>query len=450
MATKKASWTEQLIHGKYVGLDDKLRAGTLEARLSGKGVMFFWRVDVRPKTYRYRIGPWDSSSPPLKAEPTDIGFSRTAAKACADAYASIHVSETWGDKGGYPARILAEETKRIADDQRALAQKQIKDLEEQANRTHQSYTLARLISEYVGHQERLAKSSAREAKNIFDKYILRANPQLATMTASDIDSEQIADAIRAVNEQGKGRTANKLRSYLRAAFAMAAKAKTNPAIPLTFKEFRIKHNPVSDVAVIGGANKTAKAPLSTDGLILYWRSIENLPGIEGHILRLHLMTGAQRIAQLCRLKKSDVQGDEIVLLDPKGKRQQARVHRVPLIKSAKSDIDALVKIQTKGDQLISTDGGATEAWASTVNDYAKRAMVKKGFTLKNTRSGVETLLSSKGVSREIRAQLQSHGLSGVQQASYDGHDYRREKLFALETLYSTLNQIKGPKVVNLR
>jgi hypothetical protein len=42
------------------------------------------------------------------------------------------------------------------------------------------------------------------------------------------------------------------------------------------------------------------------------------------------------------------------------------------------------------------------------------------------------MLASLKVSRDIRAQLQSHGLSGVQQRHYDRHDYLAEKRDGLE------------------
>jgi hypothetical protein len=45
-----------------------------------------------------------------------------------------------------------------------------------------------------------------------------------------------------------------------------------------------------------------------------------------------------------------------------------------------------------------------------------------------------------GVSREIRGQLQSHGLTGVQARHYDGHDYMPEKLQALELLFAVINR----------
>jgi hypothetical protein len=49
-------------------------------------------------------------------------------------------------------------------------------------------------------------------------------------------------------------------------------------------------------------------------------------------------------------------------------------------------------------------------------------------------------LASLRVSQEIRGHLLSHGVTGVQAASYDGHDYAPQKLEALETLHRFLTE----------
>lgn len=53
------------------------------------------------------------------------------------------------------------------------------------------------------------------------------------------------------------------------------------------------------------------------------------------------------------------------------------------------------------------------------------------FNLRDIRRTVETMLASLGVNKDIRAQLLSHGISGVQAAHYDRHDYIDEKRTAL-------------------
>jgi hypothetical protein len=43
----------------------------------------------------------------------------------------------------------------------------------------------------------------------------------------------------------------------------------------------------------------------------------------------------------------------------------------------------------------------------------------------------ETTLASLGVSQDLRAQIQSHGLGGIQQKHHNRHDYSDEKREAL-------------------
>ena len=62
------------------------------------------------------------------------------------------------------------------------------------------------------------------------------------------------------------------------------------------------------------------------------------------------------------------------------------------------------------------------------------------FQAKRIRSGVETALASLRVSQETRGHLLSHGVTGVQAASYDGHDYAPQKLEALQTLHRYLTE----------
>ncbi len=42
------------------------------------------------------------------------------------------------------------------------------------------------------------------------------------------------------------------------------------------------------------------------------------------------------------------------------------------------------------------------------------------------------MLAGMGVSKDLRAQLQSHGLSGIQERHYDKHSYIDEKRITLE------------------
>lgn len=59
---------------------------------------------------------------------------------------------------------------------------------------------------------------------------------------------------------------------------------------------------------------------------------------------------------------------------------------------------------------------------------------------------METVLASLRVSQRIRGHLLSHGVTGVQAASYDGHDYAPQKLEALDTLQQFLTETSASVV----
>ena len=445
--------------GKYklvpIGGDASLTYGSLEARLGAIGdVTFFWRLDFLRKTIREKIGLWDRSAPPKQVSRTPYGFTKAAAIKQAQAFAQIHTDwlrSTAG--GGYPAYLLDLEQTKLLDEQtkNSEAIEQAKQAAELAVKAAEQrrYTFANLLIAYADYLQSQGKQAAYDARNILRNHVIAKHPLLAARVARDITDEQIADVIRIINESGKDRTANKARSYIRAAFTMAIKAKTSPKLPLALKGFNIRTNPVATVSVIEGANRTDKNPFNSSEMQTYWQAIESVQGARGAILRLHLLTGAQRIAQLCRVQFADIGDDSIKLFDAKGKRNEPREHLVPLTPLAMIQVEQLRAINRNGPHLISLNHGKIACSTPTLNDLARDAVDDsiEQFTMKRLRSGVETMLSKAGVSREVRGQLQSHGLNGVQLGSYDANDFMPEKLKALNTLQSLLQTTKSKKVL---
>jgi hypothetical protein len=90
--------------------------------------------------------------------------------------------------------------------------------------------------------------------------------------------------------------------------------------------------------------------------------------------------------------------------------------------------------------------------AGTVSDYVIKVSKEfnltgistEPFIMADLRRTVETRLAGMEVSKDIRAQLQSHGLSGVQIRHYDRHNYEKEKRQALRVLHSWIASL-GPK-----
>lgn len=313
----------------------------------------------------------------------------------------------------------------------------------------EKYTLAALLTAYCDNQEAIGRKSHADARSIFNLHVIQAWPKVAALPANMVNAEQIADMMRRVIQLGKGRTANKLRSYVRAAYQVAKASRSKASIPVEFKAFNVRSNPASDTEPDESANKANKNPLSAEELRTYWQAIKNVEGFPGALLRLHLLTGGQRLEQLVQLRTEEAQDDSILIYDGKGRPgKPARPHQVPLTHEATV---ALMECMPCGEFALSTDGGNTHVSAATLSEWAMQCGAGiPGFQTKRIRSGVETLLASARVSGEHRGRLQSHGISGVQARHYDGHDYMEEKREALKTLFKALTIDPESKVVPFR
>lgn len=408
--------------------------GAVQARkLAAGAVQFFWRYSIGTKSERVPIGIYDPLAPPKSLAPTPRGYSFAAAVRAAEELALQHHAHR--GEGGRPAVVAAQlEAKRQAAAQKREAEK---------------HTLQHLLDDYCDYLEGLGRQAHRDARSIFKLHVVDAWPDVAAKPANQVSGEEIADMMRRVLERGKGRTANKLRSYVRAAYQTARAARSKASIPLKFKDYAVVHNPAADTEPDETQNKADKRPLTLPELRTYWKAIKGMEGLRGAALRLHLLTGGQRIEQLVNLRTSDVREATIVLFDGKGRPgKPPRPHTLPLVPDAAV---ALLELAPAGDFAISTDGGKTHLAATTLSAWAVEAAKDiPEFQAKRIRSGIETLLASVGITKEIRGRLQSHGVAGVQDAHYNAYDYMEEKRAALQTLQKLLEQPKTSNVTTLK
>jgi hypothetical protein len=75
---------------------------------------------------------------------------------------------------------------------------------------------------------------------------------------------------------------------------------------------------------------------------------------------------------------------------------------------------------------------------------------REPFQARDIRRTCETALASLKVSKDIRGQIQSHGLGGVQTKHYDMHSYMDEKRNALLKLAKHLEQLKAAHIARKR
>ena len=95
-------------------------------------------------------------------------------------------------------------------------------------------------------------------------------------------------------------------------------------------------------------------------------------------------------------------------------------------------------------------GLRVETVSALVNDIATDMLeakeLRESFQLRDLRRTCETMLAAMGISSDIRAQVQSHGLGGIQVRHYDRHNYIEEKRSALEKWNRHLDKIIAGQV----
>lgn len=258
-------------------------------------------------------------------------------------------------------------------------------------------------------------------------------PELADITslpASAIRPEHIARIVRRIFNQGKERTAGITRAYLSAAFSMAWRAPYSPAIPEHFAAYGVEQNPVAPIATVpvGRGQRVL-----TDAEMGAWFAILKPDHPSDRPLLLALLAGGQRLRQImrARVRDWDARHQTLRLWDGKGRRREPREHLLPLAPQGAALVQRILteNHQTAPDAPLFP--AALPAVASRAFRQTRRITPGDPFNLQDIRRSVETRLASLGISRDTRAQLLSHGLSGVQQAHYDRHQYLDEKRAAL-------------------
>lgn len=327
--------------------------------------------------------------------------------------------------------------------------------QERAERSHATFEV--LLNGYIEFLQKQDKTrTAQDVKGIFSRRVFNAYPDMLSMKANSITAQTLKQIIASVVADGKGREAAKLRSYLSAAFSASIKSESDPDIPPCLHGFNIASNPVTNIASLSKYNQARDTFLTKTEFKVYWQKIQSINGVSGVALRLCVLLGGQRPFQLLRLQHKDINFEDGTLTqyDIKGRRNSPRRHVLPLPEQAK---DELASLLDNTPYLFSSTGGKVPLNVKTLSNKVidiSKEMVEEGvrketFQLRDIRRTIETTLASLGVPMEVRAQLQSHGLSGVQARHYDRHDYMEEKRSAMDKLYRLLAD-EPAKIIKIR
>ncbi|MGY3265203.1 tyrosine-type recombinase/integrase [Lysobacter sp. HA35] len=380
-------------------------------------------------------------------------------------------------KFGKAPNLSAAAARSVAAEKRALVDagrdpyKEAKDRVATATaaKVRNRATLGALLAAYVSHLQLAGKPSHGEVAASVERNITKPHPKIAAMPVDAVTVDAVMPVFRTLTRAGKWRAAEKLAAHLRAAFN-AAKASRLDAGVVSFADFDVRSNPLAELKVTRpdeGAHSRVTEPddegdtLTEAELRHYWQHIASLDTPHGAMMRLHLLSGAQRMEQLSRLTLRDWDRDvcALKLLDTKGRRKKARLHVVPLLPEAQQALEAMRTPSPAGPHLFTVSAGASPAvphtLASAVREASaslrERELVSRSITPGTLRRTVETRLAAARVPKDIRGHLQSHGLGGLQDRHYDFYRYFNEKREALETLRAMLDDpTKTGKVVPLR
>ena len=356
-----------------------------------------------------------------------------------DARAEARRLQTIVDRGLDPRELdreKAEEKARAKAAKEAAQEAQRVDAERR-----KSYTLQALCDAYVNHLRTNGKhKSATDTKSVFRVHVAEAWPDVAALPAREVTSRQIAAIIRKVRESGKERTAGILRNYLTAAYNAARRAPFDSAMSSDMIQFEIETNPAEIVPAIP-VNRGDRT-LSAAEMKAYMAHLGD--NAVGRLLKIALFAGGQRMAQLVRATVADFDAEAgtLRLFDPKGKRTTAREHLLPL------GPNSIAIVKTLTSQRHSADAplfNASERAAGDRVSEISSTMAGEPFNLKDIRRTCETMLAGMGITKDVRAQLLSHGISGVQAAHYDRYEYMNEKRNALNAWEKRLEEIVAGK-----
>lgn len=305
-------------------------------------------------------------------------------------------------------------------------------------------SLAELCRNYVARLKAEAKQSARDVENEFKRFVYRQS--IGEKPARELDTEAFTNLLREVRKSTTKYVANKLRGYLHTAYANAMQAATDFEADDSEVDRGIKSNPLASIKA--KPRHARERALNRDELRELWARLSPAAGVadlspEMRAVRLSILLAGQRGQQLLRVTTADIdlEAETILLLDPKGRRALPRPHLLPLGPLAKAEIHLLLKHSQSMNSraLFASAQSGKVLSSSTVSKLVaqiSRQMVDdqkahSPFQYLDLRRTIETTLAALDVHKDVRAQLQSHGLSGVQEKHYDKHDYLPQKREAL-------------------
>jgi hypothetical protein len=419
--------------------------GRLVIRISPSGSkLFYFRYSIDGVRKQLPIGPY-------AAEPVEGRYTLDQARHVGRSYSALHRDSKTRDVAAYLQEVEAERL--------AVIRKGEEDTEKEKIQLglDSKYSLQALCERYVQHLEDGKKQSAANVKAQLKLYV--SPTEWAPLPAKNFTAKQATVLLRKIVESGKGHTSKKIRSFLHSAYALAMRSELDATVSSDLITFGIEVNPISSTSAMSQFNKARERSLTSTEMGEVWKRLwanELEPSLGWRALRLSILLGGQRAQQLLRVRRIqdiDRESEIILIYDGKGRRTIPRQHALPIIGRALDEIDCLIKhSELLGSEWLFPGASkqlGPEAVSDLVHDmsvaFVKEGISKQQFQFSDLRRTAETMMASIGIHKDTRAQVQSHGLGGVQDRHYDRHDYMSEKRVAIRAWQNHLDLLATGK-----
>lgn len=297
---------------------------------------------------------------------------------------------------------------------------------------------------------------------------------ILSMKAKDVKKSHIAGIKARIAERGSEVQANRVRTYLHAAFNfgltyMDEDRWHNKYVAGEIPDFGLDSNPVALIKRNARVEQPRKRYLDKSELVKVWQALnpDRFQSELSLVLKLLLSTG-QRVEEVLQAEWSEFDFEDMLWRIPAERRKTRSKnpvdHLVPLtyfhlqlleeVKTFSGDSPYLFPRRTGKDEEKAGPRGS-DALSQAVYRFCRPSKESKRqpfepFVPKDCRRTFKTLAGSIGIGLEMRNRLQGHAFQDVGSQHYDQWDYMDDKRTAMEKYCAWLDElIHGKKESNI-
>lgn len=374
------------------------------------------RLDNLPKKNK-RYFVYDEKQPGLRLYVTPLGTKTFQFQVRSKSHDRV-VTRTLGKYPSLKINEAREQAAALLSEVNAGVNIELQKKEERRQRMLDP-TVNDFADEYIEKYAKVNKRSWKADRRTLDVDIL---PEVGKLKMKDVTRRDLVAIIDNVSSRGSMIMANRVHALLSKLFAFALERDVVELSPVYGMKKR-------------SAEKSRTRILTDDELRNLWCALGS--SAAEMILKMIIATG-QRPGEVRQIEWKEIQGDQWVV--PAEKSKNGLVHVVPLPPIAMGIIEQMKGITSMGQYVfpgrrMSGELKGDRCLVDTVTIHLMAKIVEKlGWEEKarphDLRRTVRSNLSKLGVGKDIAERILNHKEQGIS-ATYDRHDYLREKTSAL-------------------